>query len=406
MDTLTADEAAARLGVRKHTLYTYASRGLVRTVAEGRRRFYVEADVEALAVRAAAAGGHDAAASSSMDWGAPILESAITSIDVDGPNYRGVPAVTLAEQDVAFERVCELLWGAGRLPDEASFAAADLGVDPDALRILVPPGTPPCTALAVAVAALAAADPHRHGVSDEVERAAWRVLIRRMAAAAALCGPRRRWRKRLDAALVAPTVAGALRAALGGPRRADRWIGRMLVLCADHELNASSFAARIAAGTGSDALAAVGAALAALSGPRHGGMSDRVDAVLEAVPTAQAARAWVAERFRLGEEVPGYRHRLYPEGDPRAASLLADAAAVDPDRVAGLLAVVREMEGRGHGPPVLDVGLVALAAAAGLPRGSAAAIFAVGRTAGWLAHAHEQRASGRMLRPRARYVGP
>jgi citrate synthase len=110
--------------------------------------------------------------------------------------------------------------------------------------------------------------------------------------------------------------------------------------------------------------------------------------------------------------VPGYGHRLYPGGDPRAPLLLDLARALAHhrrsaarDRVRTMIAIARAMRDAGHEPPTLDFGLVALAASLELPRGGATALFAIGRTAGWVAHVLEQRAGGDLLRPRARYVG-
>lgn len=406
--TLSAAEAAALLGVKKATLYTYVSRGWIHAVGSGRSRRYASADVELLRTRAAAAGGHAAAASSALDWGAPILESAITSIDVDGPNYRGEPAMTLAERDTPFEAVAELLWN-GTLPTvPAPFAAPTLGLDPAALAALLPEGGLPSAVLPVVVSALGARDPLRHGLSVPAEQACARILVRRMAAWLAVgTGPRSTWEERAHAALAAPSIAAAVTAALGGPASAIRWVNRALVCLADHELNASTFAARVAAGTGADPYAVVTAALATWSGPRHGGASEQVEHLLRAVDDPPSARRVVAERLRTGAGVPGFGQRLYPDGDPRAERLMADAAELGGCTPGwqGLQEIVRVMAEAGHPRPNVDLGLVGLCVAAGLPAGAPSALFAIGRTAGWLAHAWEQRATGRLLRPRARYVG-
>ena len=187
-----------------------------------------------------------------------------------------------------------------------------------------------------------------------------------------------------------------------------------LVLCADHELNASTFAARVAASTGAHLYAVVSAALAALSGPRHGGASDRVEAVFRELereaPDAADVPSAVAARVARGEGLVGYGHPLYTDGDPRYGELrqFADAVPLTDERrrtLARIDATNETARALGYGDPTLDVGLVALRMALGLPVGSAAALFAVGRTAGWIAHALEQSSSDQILRPRARYVG-
>lgn len=176
---------------------------------------------------------------------------------------------------------------------------------------------------------------------------------------------------------------------------------RALVLAADHELNASSFTARCVAGTGADAAAAMTAALAALSGPRHGAMSLALESLwpqLEAASrTTASLKRWLAGQGR----VPGFGHTLYPQGDPRARALLA---ALPSDRARERL-VQAVQRSTGHAPN-LDFGLVALMRDLGAPPGAAFAVFAVARSIGWLAHVFEQRASGALIRPRAAYVGP
>jgi len=180
-----------------------------------------------------------------------------------------------------------------------------------------------------------------------------------------------------------------------------------LVLCADHELNASAFASRVAASTGADIYACVSAALSALSGPRHGGAANRVEALVQEIGEPEAARRVVNERASRGDPVEGFGHPLYPGGDPRGQVLLELASALAPraEGVRTCLALVDAMDRDGRGGVTLDAGLVALAAALGLPAGSAVGVFAVARSAGWIAHAVEQYEAGYLVRPRARYLG-
>jgi len=204
------------------------------------------------------------------------------------------------------------------------------------------------------------------------------------------------------------SLAALLCGALGArvTPRATAALELALVLSADHELNPSTFAARIAAGTGANLYACVIAALATLSGPLHGGACDRIEALLsEVVGTRTHVGRVLVSRARRGESIPGFGHPLYPAGDPRAAPLLTLARELAPQnpRVQALLGCVRSMAKSAQERPNFDLGLVALAAALGLGPGSAVAIFAVGRCAGWIAHVIEQRQSGALLRPRAQY---
>jgi citrate synthase len=211
----------------------------------------------------------------------------------------------------------------------------------------------------------------------------------------------------LREALAAPSVAESVLRALGVPprARATAAVDRALVLLADHELNVSTFAARVAASAHADPYAAVLAGLSALSGPRHGGVTDRVEALLLEVEALGGASRVVHERERRGELVPGFGHPFYPGGDPRARMLLETAQTL-PGRsrtAAAAFALVEAMAEAGRAAPNVDMALVTLRAALGLPRGAAAGLFAVGRCAGWIAHVLEQYAAGFLLRPRARY---
>jgi citrate synthase len=405
---LTAGEAARRLEIRLPTLYAYVSRGLLRSVpGSGRgRRLYFQEEVERLRARHQAHGGHAAVAAGALRWGEPVLDSALTDIAVSGPRYRGRDAITLAEEGASFEAVAELLW-TGEWPEErAPWPATPARIDVRRIARLLPKDARPLESLAIALPTSGLADPHRHAatLASQVDRA--RRLVRHLAAALALPGAPERAR----GALGAETVAESILVALGQkPRRITRRaIDQALVLCADHELNPSAFAARVAASTGADLYACVTAALATLSGPRHGGTCDRIEMLVTEAGSPRRAAATLDARLRRGDAIPGFGHPLYPHGDPRGRVLLESAQALSPRArpLRTLLALVQAMRERGREEPTLDTGLVALAAALGLPPGTAVGLFAVGRAAGWIAHALEQQAAGFVLRPRARYVGP
>lgn len=400
-DTLSSQEAAAYLGIKLATLYAYVSRGLVkgRPGAPGRARRYRREDLEPLRARAAGP------AASALRFGEPVLETAITSIGAAGPAYRGRLATALVDDGVPFDAVAELLWS-GRLPDGPARWPADGPALParDLARLL-PAGSGPLAALALVLPVLAAADPLRFDSQPAAVMTRARWLIPRLAASFALVLDVRR----LPAALATGDPVLALARALGLPEK-PRPLGLLrtvLVLCADHELNASTFAARVAASTGADLYACLGAAVAAFSGPRHGGASEQVEWLAREAGEPARAAAAVADRLRRGERLPGFGHPLYPAGDPRALSLLARASAFAP-RAPGLrtmLALVQAVEATGRPRANLDAALAAACAALGLPIGLGPALFAVGRSAGWVAHVLEQQMSPAVLRPRARFVG-
>ena len=375
---LSAVEAAARLGVTRATLYAYVSRGLIRACEadDPRRRLYAADAVERLAVERRRGRRPKEIAKAALDFGAPVLESTITLIRDGRLWHRGVDAVALAET-AELEDVAALLW---ELPRNAAFGVtASLPLAP-------------CAPAADAEAMLA-----RFAASGEGEAtAAWIVDPERLAAG---CGALVR-----GMAAAATGVAGdapihvQFAAAWGLDRREAQRVRRALNLSADHELNASSFTVRCVASTGASLQAGVVAGLAALSGPRHGGMTERVESLFDAAEAGGAAAA-LRRRLAAGEDLPGFGHPLYPNGDPRAAALLAEV--VDP-LAAALIGEAERLTGL---KPTLDFGLVATRRTLRLPRGAAFSLFAVGRTVGWIAHALEQRKQGVLIRPRAVYVG-
>ncbi|MCU0685546.1 MAG: MerR family transcriptional regulator [Polyangiaceae bacterium] len=399
-----AAEATKLLGVKRETLYAYASRGLVCSAAGAgpRERVYNRADVDRLRARSRARAGHGAVAASALRWGEPVLETSVGAITPQGPAYRGRPAVELARQGASFESVCALLWGASAAPDAA--LARRLGVPVASLRALLRAGAEPFDGLLLAAGALAAADQVAEPSLD-VARARAPALVRRLVAACGLV----EGADAVTASLEAEGAARALLVALGGRTTAPAVaaMNEALIVVADHELNPSTFAARVAASAGSSLPACMLAALAALCGPLHGGVTAHIEALVAEVERPERGAAVVGERLLQGGSVPGFGHPLYRDGDPRGARLLEAALRLGSKSraVRVLVSVIDAMALVARERPTVDVGLVALSAALGLPRGAPLAIFACGRAAGWIAHALEQRAAGFVLRPRARYVG-
>jgi citrate synthase len=258
----------------------------------------------------------------------------------------------------------------------------------------------------LALPVLAVGDPLRFDAQPEAVMARARRLIPRLAASCALALDARR----LSAALDTGDPVLALARALGLAEKNRRVLDLLrstLILCADHELNASTFAARVAASTGADLHACLSAAMAAFSGPRHGGASEQFEWLVREAGEPARAAATVGDRLRRGERLPGFGHPLYPTGDPRAPPIFERAIALAPrsPRLRTVLAVSEAVEATGRPRANIDVAIAAACAALDLPIGLGPAIFAVGRSAGWVANVLEQQRSAAVLRPRARFVG-
>jgi citrate synthase len=400
-EQLTAAEAARRLGVKPATLYAYVSRGTLsrRKDPSGRTSRFDAGEVEELARR-----GRPRRPAHAADI---VVESAITEIDGAQFRYRGLDVIELATRR-PFEDVAEFLW-TGQFPAHPSPWQAR----PEALAVgraaqaALPREALPLERLQVIVPAMAATDPLRLQLDPPAVQAAARALIAGLvdclpppdgAPTAAEAGPgapiaERLW-ARLSGRRPAPALLAALRAAL--------------VLLADHELAASTLAARVAASVRADPYAVVATGLGAMGGALHGGASLGVENLLTAAATPAGVPAVIRDLLRRGERVPGFGHFVYKAGDPRAALLLDLVRAAAPrSRMLAVADSVRaEVSGRGLPGPNIDFALAVLARTAGMTSGAGEAIFAVARTAGWTAHAIEEYVRATPLRPRAVYVGP
>ena len=377
VDWLEADQVLKRLGVRPQTLYAYVSRGRIEAAAhphDPRRSLYRASDVAALAQKKARGRRAADVAAEAIAWGEPVLPSAITTVAGGRLWYRGRDAVRLAEEGLSLENIGRLLRGGHGAALRSSRRPEPPIADSARARLFLTLAAragrePPARGRAPLALAMEAADLLEAVVDAATGQAGEGPAHARFAAAWGL------------------DQAGA------------DLVRRTLVLLADHELNASTFAARVAASTGASLSAACLAGLSALSGPLHGGMAARVEAFVEEAERCDPDRA-VSARLARGASMPGFGHPLYPDGDPRAAALLA-AFAPSP-LLADLRAVTETTTGLA---PNIDFALVALAQTLKLPADAPFILFATARSTGWAAHAIEQLQTGRLIRPRARYVG-
>lgn len=401
---ITTAEAAARLGVRPETIYAYVSRGLLEShlADDGRSSLFDAQQIAAFRTRAGRR-------REPGDLLTPIVSS-LTHIDDHTIKVRGHDICEAARAGTSFESIAGALW----LDD--GDARLDWQVPPTVLtqcakvqRVLTAasrsegraaPGAPLFERLQLNLTVASAADPLR----DDLRRPA----IARAAARA------------IATMVEGLPVEGV--AVAGGARLADRLLPRLttgrssakwrhamnasLVLLTDHDLAASTVAARVAASTRAHPYAVIAAGLGALRGPLHGAASHDVVALLRDAQRRDASAA-VGDALRAGRGITGWGHFLYPDGDPRATVLFDLAADATNDRKT--LAVIEDvgaiMADRLSKPPNIDFALAAFSVLANLRADATSAIFAIARSAGWIGHAIEEYDEAPLrFRPRARFV--
>jgi len=386
---LSARDAATELAVSPATLYAYVSRGLIRSEPgeNPRSRRYRAEDVRGLKSRRAPMLEGQGLKAADL----PVLDSAISTITEDGSIYRGVYAVALS-QTATFEQAATLLWDS---KSSDPFAKTNLPVVSPAMRkILEATRDAPPIDRAVAVLALAAsADPRAFNSVAEGRAAIGARILRLVIASMIGTEP--------SADLLHKQIAHAW-----APRNrsAEDLIRRVLVLLADHELNASTFTVRCAVSTGISLYDAVIAGLVALKGPRHGGAGPLASKLVDTLLEGDIA-AIVRERVALGERFAGFGHMVYREGDPRGDSLFRALVktGIDKRLAVEIPQAVKEATGTFAN---CDYALAVMRRALDMPVGSETTLFAMARVAGWVAHASEQLETRRLIRPRARYTGP
>ena len=379
---MTATEALNLLNVRPQTLYANVSRGKIRAKPDDddpRRSLYHRDDVLRMARRSNGRRRVEAVSAQAMQYGDPVLTTSLSTADNGQLLYRGQDAAELAES-ASLEDIAALLWDCEPALVRGGMAST---MAPGA-------GAAAPGALGAGLLALALRSARdlpslgRPGGSLRAEAAdVLATLVEAMTGQAA------------DGSPISTRLARAWHC-----EHADDLIRRTLVLLADHELNASTFATRVAISTGASLSAGVLAGFTTLTGPLHGGASAEFAQLVTLAGQAgasDAVRLWLASDHPL----PAFGHPLYAEGDPRARALLKLLPELQPYQDLAIAAEAQAGE-----LPNIDYALSLLAAACGLPKDAPFILFAVGRCVGWLAHALEQVQANRLIRPRARYVGP
>ncbi|MDP9349762.1 MAG: citrate synthase [Gemmatimonadota bacterium] len=339
--------------------------------------------------------------------------------------YGGYDIDDLA-RNASFEEVCYLLWN-GDLPDQAQLDelkgqfSSQARVAPEIMDLLrrFPHGADPMAALRTAVSALGMYDPAADDVSDAEVRRKAIVLTAQASTLTAAYARLRHGQEPVEPRDDLGFAANFLYM-LNGEAANETRVRTMdvaLVLHAEHGMNASTFSARVTAGTLADVYSAVTSAIGTLKGPSHGGANVEVMNMLREIDeSGQDAREWVLNALQSGRRVMGFGHRVYKATDPRAKILreLADQIMAEAgetrwlglsDRIRAVMA--EEMERRGKKIyPNVDFFSASVYTTLGIPEDLFTAVFAIARMPGWTAHLIEQYANNRLIRPTAEYVGP
>lgn len=372
---ISMDEACRLLGVRPQTVYAYVSRSKLEVMpdpVDTRRSLYRAEDVAGLAKRKQAGRKHETLAANALFGSEPSIPTALCAFFRGRPYYRGQDAVSLA-RSANLEDVAQLLWAAEQPVDFSSSTP-------------MRSGQPGRVAAFTALASLAATGHSTRGRLTRVLHSEGQSLVGQLANAfGARHGSQPLHLRFAQGWKQSAQVADLLRTAM--------------VLLVDHELTSSAFVARIAASTGASLPACLLAGLTTLSGPLHGDASGRVQALFSEVERLGEDQV-VAHYLSTGLPLAGFGHHLYPDGDPRAAALLA--LFEPPDVIARFIEKVTMLTGL---QPNIDVALAALVAHHRLPADAAFGLFATARSVGLLAHSLEQLGVAQVIRPRGRYVG-
>ncbi|GAB3248283.1 citrate synthase [Arthrobacter pigmenti] len=426
---LTTAQAAARLRVKPATLYAYVSRGLLRSErAEDGGSTFDALEIESLAgTRQARRGTAPPPPTAASGTPLMVLDSELTLVDDDGLLFRGIPAVELARK-YSFERVAAWFWNPQDGLDTAVTFNATAGLAERVHSTLPALGTeaPLLDVLAMAVLAAGSSDPLRQDLSSEAVPAAGRRCISAMVdglpdvgtglpaeASVAL---------RLGAKLT--TVQGespgrrvrAVPGEIQAPRfpvpannDVERLINSALILLLDHDMAASTMAARVAASARADPYAAIGSALGAFNGVLHGSASAAAVEMLGQTMAGSGPEQSISSQLAKGRGIPGFGHRIYRTQDPRAQELFRMMQPLPAYRpvlraVDHVTAVVHSRVSRVAN---IDLALAAMMIGGGLRNEAGQVIFAVARTAGWLGHILDEYTREPLrLRPLGRYTGP
>ncbi|EMJ99771.1 citrate synthase family protein [Leptospira sp. WS58.C1] len=401
---LSADEAASALGVEVQTIYSYVSRGLLHSESGGhkdRSKRYRREDIEQLLLRREERSQPGKTAKTALSLGQPVLESSITLLGENSLFYRGKNVLDLSENE-GFEDVACLLWEAEEInPFESDWPI----LSEECIKILkLLEGRPILDISRILLPFLEYEDAKAFRKDTKTFKKTSSSILRYLTLFSS--------GKTGSEGKISETLLSSWNPSR--KKEDPNYLAKLklleaaLILSADHELNVSSFTARCVASSEASLYQVVLAGLAALSGPKHGLLTEKAILLLAQVTgNKKKDKQLIEEKLRNGENIPGFGHPLYKKGDPRGRKLIemiSRSFPNDPDAQLYLQFII-QIEELLEDYPTIDAGLALVSKMLKLPKGAGIGIFAIGRTAGWLAHAMEQYESGNLIRPRAKYIG-
>ncbi len=380
----SAQAAADYLNVKVSTIYAYVSRGLIRseeTSGVKRNRRYRWDDVKQLKQRTQLRKHPEEATKLSLFWGQPILESEITRLTDDDMFYRGQPLTSLIQTD--FETVLNILWlDTGN--EKMSWPTL-----PKNLKILLKPFKKlDMLSQLQAIIPLLMQDNPSAFLTDKISviKIGQQLMI---TLAAIMTG------QYIHFSQIARHLSGHFGIRI-------QLINALLILCADHELNTSTFTARCVASTQASPYAAINAGLSALSGSKHGGMIAEIMRMFSQAKHHKPANI-IKHYAQTQNQIPGFSHPLYPKGDPRAKILLE---LFPTSKQPKYLSKVKEfIQSKTNQNPSIDYAIAAICATHRLSADMGLALFGLSRIAGFVAHINEQYQLNKLIRPRMHYIG-
>ena len=384
---VSINRAKELLGVKKESLYSYVSRKKIRTIIDpknGKKRLYSYDDIINLAENKKKAGAEKIARDTLM-WGQPVLESSITLIENSILYYRGISIKDLVEKNT-FEEVVSLIWS-GSLSLPSSFR--DIKTNSHELVAIT---IPELEKYFIQLEK----EEGSSLLSKDLQTLGWKILESLV--------------QDVSKNYAKNTSIATKLAEYFCPKmpHAEELINTALIIIADHELNSSSFSARIVASTGGNLFQVIIGALATLTGPKHGGSILRVELMINELSENMDIDNNLIKRKNRGDDIVGFGHNLYNKGDFRAKILLQKIRYYygDSKEFEIYNSIIQKCRNITKQDPTVDFALLTLASILKSNSDFALFLFSYGRIAGWIGQAMEQYQEDKLIRPRAKYIGP